>query len=288
MAHTNKYIAAGIRRDSRFSPNHEANDEAIFRLTVEALRSRGCTVHEYAEADVWREPIRADIIFGMARDPRTVDRLKTMEHSGIPVVNSGYGITHCGREQMTRLLVDAGLPHPRSLILPTDIDPVPALESAGINACWVKRADGHVVGSGDVTFAPTREDARRVFHDFRRRHLFAAVVNEHLTGDLVKFYGVSGTPFFYHFYPQNLQHGKFGLEQVNGAPQGLPYDADLLHALCQHASEVLGVHIYGGDCIISADGSVRLIDFNDWPSFAPCRREAAPHIAECIYRLMIA
>ena len=56
--------------------------------------------------------------------------------------------------------------------------------------------------------------------------------------------------------------------------------------MCDQAAQVLNVHIYGGDCIVSEDGTVRLIDFNDWPSFAPCRDEAAPHIAECIYRFM--
>jgi hypothetical protein len=45
---------------------------------------------------------------------------------------------------------------------------------------------------------------------------------------------------------------------------------------------VLDVKIYGGDCIIAADGTIRIIDFNDWPSFAPCRDEAGPYIAKCI------
>lgn len=52
--------------------------------------------------------------------------------------------------------------------------------------------------------------------------------------------------------------------------------------ICQKASEVLDVKIYGGDCIISPDGTIRIIDFNDWPSFAPCRQDAAPHIAKAI------
>ena len=40
--------------------------------------------------------------------------------------------------------------------------------------------------------------------------------------------------------------------------------------------------IYGGDCIVSPDGEIRIIDFNDWPSFAPCREEAGPQIAKAI------
>ena len=83
------YIIAGIRRDPRFSPHHEANDEAIFRLTAEALRARGCTVREYAEADLWAEAVSADAVFGMARDPRSIRCLQRMEDDGLPVINSG-------------------------------------------------------------------------------------------------------------------------------------------------------------------------------------------------------
>ena len=262
------YIIAGIRRDPRFSPHHEANDEAIFRLTAEALRARGCTVREYAEADLWADAVSADAVFGMARDPRSIRCLQRMEDGGLPVVNSGYAIARCGREPMTRLLTEADLP---------------ALASAAIEACWVKRADGHVVGAGDVTFAASREATREVFRRLSDGGIRTAVVNEHLTGDLVKFYGVAGTDFFYAFYPTATRHGKFGLEQVNGAPRGIAYDADALRTTCNRAATVLGLRVYGGDCIVSdTDGLVRLIDFNDWPSFAPCREAAAPFIASCI------
>ena len=40
--------------------------------------------------------------------------------------------------------------------------------------------------------------------------------------------------------------------------------------------------IYGGDCVVAPDGTIRIIDFNDWPSFAPCRADAATHIAKAI------
>ena len=41
----------------------------------------------------------------------------------------------------------------------------------------------------------------------------------------------------------------------------------------------LGISVYGGDAIISPDGTITLIDLNDWPSFAPCRGAAAFAIA---------
>ena len=31
---------------------------------------------------------------------------------------------------------------------------------------------------------------------------------------------------------------------------------------------------------------MKIIDFNDWPSFAPCRTEAAPHIAKRVLALV--
>jgi hypothetical protein len=39
------------------------------------------------------------------------------------------------------------------------------------------------------------------------------------------------------------------------------------------------VSVYGGDCVVRADGSFAIIDFNDWPSFACCREEAAETIS---------
>ena len=45
---------------------------------------------------------------------------------------------------------------------------------------------------------------------------------------------------------------------------------------------MLQVDVYGGDCIVSPDGSIRIIDFNDWPSFAPCRKEAAIAIGQAV------
>jgi len=121
--------------------------------------------------------------------------------------------------------------------------------------------------------------------EYAIRGITTAVINEHLVGDLVKFYGVAGTDFFYWFYP-NLQHSKFGLEKINGKAHGILFDKEQLQQICNEAAGVLNLKIYGGDCIIDEDGTIRLIDFNDWPSFAPCRNEAAPCIAECIHHFV--
>ena len=61
----------------------------------------------------------------------------------------------------------------------------------------------------------------------------------------------------------------------------LPPD-DVLQGMAQlgaQAAAALGVEVYGGDCRHQPDGSLMLIDLNDWPSYARCRDAAAEAIA---------
>ncbi|MDD2953527.1 MAG: hypothetical protein PHC95_10255 [Parabacteroides sp.] len=281
-----KLTLAGIRRGNQFSPNHIGNDAAIFTLTAEHLRKLGCDVNEYIESDLLLQDPKEKGIFNMVRDWKSIHKLQELEDKNYFVVNSGYGIENCTREKMTRLLLSNHISHPKSLILRTDEDPTEALAKAGFYNCWVKRGDFHAIHREDVTYVRNPEEAKSILKEYAIRGISSAVINEHLVGDLVKFYGVSGTDFFYWFYPSNTHHSKFGLEVINGTAKGIPFDEAQLRQICDQAAQVLHVDIYGGDCIIAEDGIIRLIDFNDWPSFAPCREEAAPNIARRIWDLM--
>ena len=88
------------------------------------------------------------------------------------------------------------------------------------------------------------------------------------------------------FYPFDSGHSKYGLEAINGKAKGLSFSLDHLKDLCHRACQELQVVVYGGDCIVTPEGEIFIIDFNDWPSFAPCRNQAAPHIADAIDRLI--
>lgn len=277
-----KIRIVGVSRGNEFSPNHVGNDAAIFRLTAEALEKKGCEVTLFPEKEFVARQIQSDFIFDMARDRQTVSRLKELEDEGALVVNSGYGIDNCVRKAMTELLVANGIPHPESAVIPTDREFAP-----DIFPCWIKRGDSHAMVKEDVVYVECREEAEVVMADFRRRQIPVAVVNEHLVGDLVKFYGVQGTDFFYSFYPTEQSHSKFGLEAINGETRGFPFDVAVLREYANRAAEALNVPVYGGDCVVSAAGEIHIIDFNDWPSFARCRDEAAPKIAECIYNRII-
>ncbi|WP_350457013.1 hypothetical protein [Macellibacteroides fermentans] len=274
---------AGIVRGNCYSPNHVGNDAAVFNETIRHLELAGYEVTTYTEEDVLNREVLEPVIFTMARSKEVVEKLKEYEIRGAVVVNSGYGISNCTREQMTRLLVDNNIPHPRSIITPTkDHHIAQRLKEEGMDNCWIKRGDFHAIHREDVTYVRHIEEAEGILSEYALRGIPNAVINEHLVGDLVKFYGVAGSDFFYWFYPFNMNHSKFGHEQINGKATGIAFSVEDMHAICERSAQVLKVKIYGGDCIISPEGEIRIIDFNDWPSFAPCRDQAAPHIARCI------
>lgn len=274
---------AGIVRGNCYSPNHVGNDAAVFNETIRHLELAGYEVTTYTEEDVLNREVLEPVIFTMARSKEVVEKLKEYENRRAVVVNSGYGISNCTREQMTRLLVDNNIPHPRSIITPTkDHHIAQRLKEEGMDNCWIKRGDFHAIHREDVTYVRHIEEAEGILSEYALRGIPNAVINEHLVGDLVKFYGVAGSDFFYWFYPFNMNHSKFGHEQINGKATGIAFSVEDMHAICERSAQVLKVKIYGGDCIISPEGEIRIIDFNDWPSFAPCRDQAAPHIARCI------
>lgn len=273
---------AGVMRAGVYSPNHIGNDAAIFNAAAEHLRKRGCVVNIYNEEQFREQDITEQIVLNMCREQSSIAKLQSLEDEGRLVINSGYGIENCTRERMTRILLGNKVPYPDSLIVNTNENVIDDLKEAGFSSCWIKRGDFHAMHKEDVSYCRHPEEAQEVLHEYFYRGIKRAVINRHLVGDLIKFYGVSGQPFFYWFYPFDEGHSKYGHEAVNGRSQGLEFDHEEMQRMCQRASEILDVKIYGGDCIVDPDGTVRIIDFNDWPSFAPCRQDAAPWIAKCV------
>lgn len=264
----------GVSRGNEFSPNHVSNDAAIFNKVVEKLRNMDFSVETYTEKEFVEQGVRGNIIFNMARHYETIIRLKELELSGAIVINSAFGIDNCVRRPMTELLIKNGIPHPESYVVSTE----KSFEES-LFPCWIKRGDSHAMIKEDVCYVISKEEACTILNNFKNRNIPVAVINEHLQGDLVKFYGVRHTDFFYWFYPSPESHSKFGLEIINGAAKGTPFSEVILKEYCEQASEALGVPVYGGDCIVSADGGIKIIDFNDWPSFARCREKAGESIA---------
>lgn len=274
----NKLRVVGIRRAQRFSPNSVERDAAICQAVADCLGRQGYDVSLHAEEAFTPSLAQgAAAVFSMARGTETVAAL---ERLSTPVVNPVAGLRNARRGDMTRIFAEAGIPMPRSWMVRTD-GTLPDADCL----CWLKRTDECAQASGDVVYAHGRDELAAAMRRFADRGLREAVVCEHLPGDLVKFYGVKGTGFFEYYYPTAGDgFSKFGLERHNGAARFYAFDAAALAATADRAASLLNLPVYGGDCIVGADGEVRLIDFNDWPSFSRCCDRAAEAITSVIVK----
>jgi len=280
----NKLSILGVKRGSKFSPNHIGNDGAIFDLTTSELNKGGFDVTVCSEDEFLKmSAVDQSFVFTMARKKKVVAKLKTLEAQGKRVINSGYGIENCFRTNMTNLLISNNIPYPKSNIVFTEDPGINAFKDLPGRGFWLKRGDFHAIHKEDVTFVESEEEGRYILKEFHLRGIPDAVISQNLPGDLVKFYGVRGTEFFYLFYPYSHNHHKYSeYESINTKTSYHLFDKNLLKSISDTAASALNIYVYGGDAIISEDGSFHIIDFNDWPSFAPCRESAAGYIAECL------
>lgn len=266
-----------VSRGEEFSPNLVDNDARILAEVVGNLRLQGHDVTVIPESQLSGDE-RVDAVFQMCRSARAISALESMEGQGIRIINSPVGVNNCCREPLVCRFQEARVAAPRSVILSTS-------ESLPLDfplPCWVKRADGQTMQKADVCFCRTAGEVTDALTEMKERGIRRAVVCQHLEGDLIKFYGVEGSDFFYWFYPLERGHSKFGYEEINGRCAGLGFDEGELRRICSEASRAVNVPIYGGDAIVCPDGSIYIIDFNDWPSFSPCREQAGIAISQLL------
>jgi hypothetical protein len=263
-------LCLGIFRERAHSPGRESDDAEILRLTAKALEARGYVVHlrEPHDVDV-AESERPQHVILMGECVPLLRALQEWEARGTQVVNTPQGVLNTYRERMLTLWGEAGILVPESRLVGT-------ADAVGLvsKPVWVKRGDVHNTQEGDVVFASTSEAATAALAGLRERCIPRAVIQAHLPGDLVKFYGVDtvrrrrgDAHWFRWFYHKDQRLA------------GHPFDEARLVHVARHAARALGLEIFGGDAIIPADGALRLIDLNAWPSFALYRDEAAEEIA---------
>lgn len=261
---------AGISRKTEFSPNHVVNDMLIINRTADALRALGAEVTMYDEGLITAESVREKFIFSMAQGPTGSKTLMKIEERGIPIINSPRSVMNCYRINMVKLVPAAGIPFPKSVIVATDSDINGRQAGFSSEKLWIKRGDVHAVHKEDVTLANTDDEELTLLKEFHARGIAEAILQEHLDGDTVKFYAVRDTGLFHWYYLNGVYHTNF--------------EEKRLHELAAASAEALNLFVYGGDAIVARDGSLTIIDINDWPSFAPVREQASRHIAQLIYR----
>ena len=267
----------GVSRSTIFSPHSEERDAAIFFAVVDGLKDAGHTVHTISEDRLTQVPTQLSGIFTMSRSREALQLLEAAEAHDIPIFNSPKSVLENTRIKISKLFDKEGVPTPKCYDLTYTC--LPSLSFP----FWIKRGDTCAQDAADVCFVASEKDYNNALHQYEERNVTDLLAVEHLEGDLVKFYGVEGTDFFFSYYPTlGKQFSKFGLEEINGQPRLFPFDASALKQEADRAARLTGFVIYGGDCVISADGSFKIIDFNDWPSFSLCRELAARAIVERI------
>ncbi len=263
-----------IQRAACYSPNSEEKDLAI-------LQEVGCFFDDakiIGEGDfvenfsTYNQLILVESvgsvnayyqIISMARSPKALDCLEQLEQRGIRVLNPSVGVRACQRSNVDKVMRENHLP------LPPD---------KGDDGYWVKRADTAAQSKEDVCFCHDWAEVEKMRSTFVQRGITDIVAQAHVKGDVVKFYGVEGTDFFRYYYSGDDTETKFGDEERNGKPRYYSFSSSNLQADAEKLACLLQTPIYGGDAIVREDGCYVIIDFNDFPSFSKCRKEAAKAI----------
>lgn len=267
---------AAVLRAGIFSPNHIANDAAILHAVVAELRRRGCMVTVYSEDEFCEADIKEDVVLAMCRGARSIEKLQRLEDGGVLVMNSGYGIENCIRMIMVRLLAKAAVPIPESFVVETDVDVRKILRKAGFGRCWVKKGDAPLHHLEDIARCRHAEEAQEILHEFFFRRISKAVVSRDVEGEKIRCYGIASSGTFHAFLPYKTAGGDDG---ANSLPAHL---FDEVRGICMKAADVLKVDVFGCDVVFDGNGVCHLVNFDDWPSFAPIRKEAARAIAKAV------
>jgi hypothetical protein len=265
----------GIFRESTHSPGRETDDTEILRLTGKHLEARGVRVLIQSPEDITALPAeRPRGVFMMCERLEILGVLAPLARAGVPHVNSPQAVLNTYRDRMVALLEEAAVGFVPSRLVPTtgavEVGPLPV---------WVKRADVHNTQTGDVTFATRVAEVDAARAGLAARGIPRAVLQPHVDGDLVKFYGIGGnaradgTPAWFRWFHHR-----------NQKVAGHPLDPVALGRAVRRAAAALGLEVYGGDAIATAGGTTVLLDVNAWPSFALYREEAAAAIAEHLVR----
>lgn len=265
-----------IQRAACYSPNSEEKDLAVLQEVSSLLEdatiiseddfvNRFSTYNQSVSSESVESVNVYCQIISMARSPKALDCLEQLEQSGIRVLNPSVGVRACQKSNVDKVMRENYLP------LPPD---------KGDDGYWVKRADTTAQSKEDVCFCHDWSEVEKIKSTFMQRGITDVVTQAHVKGDVVKFYGVESTGFFRYYYSGDDTETKFGDEERNGKPQYYPFSSSDLQTDAEKVACLLQTPIYGGDAIIHEDGSYVIIDFNDFPSFSKCRKEAAKAIFE--------
>jgi glutathione synthase/RimK-type ligase-like ATP-grasp enzyme len=259
----------GVYRERMFSPGRVLDDAAIMDETLAVLTEAGHETYVVKAEELDGASDNADCVLTMGQSNRALEILDRSKGRGVRIVNTVTSIRLCSRVIFIRLLARAGLPQPHGKIT----TPEEARRDVAFDASkeyWLKRGDVHKIEPDDVVRVASHEELEAALDHFSRRRISPIVVQEHVQGPVVKFYGVSAglataSPYFAAF--------------PEGGDVEITDDLAELRKVAVKAAAATGLEVYGGDAVVTPEGEAVLIDLNAWPSFSRCRGMAAQRIA---------
>lgn len=260
-----------VFREITNSPNRENDDALILKAVCDELVKLGAKVYLIEPENIDDIlPDKWDCIIPMCENPENLEKIKNIK---AVFVNSVESVYNCYRVNMFNLVMK-NCPEifPSTEIRPIDKFPGEKPSFMDGHGVWVKRGDVHNTCLHDVHYVKRWDDAINVKKDFETRNIKDVLIQKHISGDLIKFYGVGPRKWFSWFYHKP------------SVVKNYPFDEKLLEEYAAKMADAVGVEVYGGDAIVDENSNIYVIDINSWPSFARVRDKVKKPIAEHIYQ----
>ena len=261
----------GVYREEVFCPGKVKEDRTVLDTTLEELRGLGYTASAIAPERLREISGKPKFVLSMAQSHRSLNILAGWHICGSSIMNSVSSVRTCYRAPLFDRLYRIGVPIPHGRILPA-CDVYAKLRSSVSRPFWLKRADVHAVETGDVARVTSLEELKDAVSHFRSRRIDYVLAQDHVEGEVIKFYGVGPGSYF----------AAFGSPETG---QSVP-KLSSLRGIAEKAAAGIGLEVYGGDAVLDSTGCFHLIDINDWPSFSVCCKEATKAIALHSARLL--
>ncbi len=250
-----------------FSNNAVEADRLILEEAVHQLQERSTfklAVDMIEEPEVEDVSKSYDLVLTMTQSEQALHAIDRRRNLFRAVWNSTDAIRSCYRKKMAETLRHARVDFAPFSVVSVEENPEKYWEEG--KSFWLKRSDFHAISDDDVTLAESIDEAKKCLSKFKSKGAAEVLFQKHVQGDIYKFYGVDDR-FFKAIRVRKLLEGE------------LPLPEKRLQRNAENSAKLLGLKIYGGDCILDAEGNLHLIDVNDWPSFRICRPQAAAAIA---------
>ena len=247
----------GVYREHVFSPGKVIEDAAILDATLLELSRKGHKTHALRPESLDFHSSSPALVLSMAQSEVALNFLEGLRRHGAVIINSVQSVRNCYRKALICLLKETHLPIPESRIVSLDELENEKMVPGSSPRYWLKRGDVHAMQSDDVVMVASGEEFVRALKHFRNRKVEDILVQEHVDGSVIKFYGVGPGDYFVAFLEST------GEEIISTDTGDFSVPMEQLSKIAYASAEAVGLEIFGGDAILTPQDKIVLIDIND-------------------------